>query len=169
MPWWQISCQEGLKSANEALRISEESGDRRGQAGLRWMWDTSCWCIMWAFQRIRRLLWWPLVKSTPWMERKTKQRRRGWFFFAVTDRTCYRALQFGHARLIGCWLSVKSYLNLSHPFISFRFAMIFNIAFYRTPGTVTRAVCTQVSGHRSEDPRSSEWRCCTVPCLVCGV
>ena len=30
----QISCQEGLKSANEALRISEESGDRRGQVGL---------------------------------------------------------------------------------------------------------------------------------------
>ena len=101
--------------------------------------------------------------------KKDEAKKARLIFFAVTDRTCYRALQFGHARLIGCWLSVKSYLNLSHPFISFRFAMIFNIAFYRTPGTVTCAVCTQVSGHRSEDPRSSEWRCCTVPCLVCGV
>ena len=27
------SCQEGLKSANEALKISEEADDRRGQAG----------------------------------------------------------------------------------------------------------------------------------------
>ena len=29
--------QEGLKSANEALRISEESGDRRGQVGMMGM------------------------------------------------------------------------------------------------------------------------------------
>ena len=116
--------------------------------------------------------WWNLLHE--WKERRSKEGAVDFFFLPwptelATDRTCYRALQCGHAWLIGCWLSVKSYLNLSHPFISFRFAMTFNIAFYRTPGTVTRAVCTQVSGHRSEDPRSSEWRCCTVPCLVCGV
>ncbi len=70
-----------------------------------------------------------------------------------------------HAWLVNCE-------ELFEPFTSFHLFQVcheIDYNFYRLPGTVTRAVCSQVSGHRSEDPRSSEWRCCIVPCLVCSV
>ena len=48
----QVLVQEGLKSANEALRISEESSDRRGQVGSTLSFE-SRWHTQWLWSRGR--------------------------------------------------------------------------------------------------------------------